>query len=269
MKVLLFVTRIYHAFDRYKKEIVRFFGRRAILRTWQAAPRPCLLCGTSTWETLSQVDRYNLPVTVKKCMQCNLVMQNPFPSEDFLAWFYRKDVYRALYWGSHRSSRNDMRKRRAHATDRLAFLAAKGYLTKGARVLDFGSGVGAFVSEGRLHSPEVFFEGVDIGTEGTTPDTLPHRFNLITSFHVVEHLYNPVSTLQMLKTKLLPGGAVLIEVPDFDNLRREQDFHVAHVWYFTGATLRLMLEKSGFTLKEEGTFKDRNACYCIAVPSDA
>ena len=38
-------------------------------------------------------------------------------------------------------------------------------------------------------------------------------FDIIVSFHVIEHLPNPVETLMKLKRKIISGGQILIEVP--------------------------------------------------------
>lgn len=79
-------------------------------------------------------------------------------------------------------------------------------------------------------------------------------FNIITLFHVLEHLENPLEALRKI-TKLLHSndGWLIIEVPDiespmakiygWDDLRINQE----HLFYFSQSTLCLLLLKVGLT----------------------
>lgn len=79
----------------------------------------------------------------------------------------------------------------------------------------------------------------------------PESFNAITAYQVFEHLPDPVHTMQQLVKALKPGGALLVEVPNIDNLLsrimgpRHRHFVIDHLNFFSAATLSRLMEDSG------------------------
>ena len=82
-----------------------------------------------------------------------------------------------------------------------------------------------------------------------------NKVDIITMFHVLEHLPNQVDTLKSLKSKLRSGGKIIIEVPhaqDFlilqNNLKEFKNFTFwsEHLILHTQKSLRKILTKSGF-----------------------
>ena len=77
----------------------------------------------------------------------------------------------------------------------------------------------------------------------------PGSLDLISMFHVLEHLPEPVNALRTLGEKLKPEGLIYIEVPNATRLCSPHDmFFKAHTLYFTGSTLRNLLEIAGFKI---------------------
>jgi hypothetical protein len=81
------------------------------------------------------------------------------------------------------------------------------------------------------------------------------RFNLITLWHVLEHIPNPVEELQRLSDILTDDGILFISVPNFGGwtsmLAKSKWFHLdapRHIHHFTPGSLRLLLEKSGIKI---------------------
>ncbi len=81
-------------------------------------------------------------------------------------------------------------------------------------------------------------------------------FDVATLFHVFEHLPNPLADLQALRTKLVPGGKVVIEVPhardfllSFLDVAAFKDFTLwsEHLLLHTRDSLRRFLDEAGFT----------------------
>ncbi len=80
-------------------------------------------------------------------------------------------------------------------------------------------------------------------------------FEIVTLFHVFEHLTSPIETLLTLKEIMSPGAKIIIEVPhakdfliSFLNLDAFKSFTFwsEHLLLHTGDSLRLFLEKAGF-----------------------
>lgn len=82
-------------------------------------------------------------------------------------------------------------------------------------------------------------------------------FDAIFAWMVVEHLHEPVATLQLARGLLKPGGTLSISVPNFGCWERRAfgRFWYAlqlptHLQHFTPASLRRLLAASGFELVE-------------------
>ncbi len=80
-----------------------------------------------------------------------------------------------------------------------------------------------------------------------------HKFNMVTVFHVLEHLSEPKAFIANCMLLLKPGGVLLIEVPNLaDELLshskeyREFYWQRAHISYFDPARLELLIRKTGY-----------------------
>lgn len=83
----------------------------------------------------------------------------------------------------------------------------------------------------------------------------PGAFDLITMYHSLEHLTQPLHTLAYLHTLLRPGGRLVVEVPNigswYARVFGEAWFHFdvpRHLFHFSSATLRRLLETAGFEI---------------------
>jgi 2-polyprenyl-3-methyl-5-hydroxy-6-metoxy-1,4-benzoquinol methylase len=70
------------------------------------------------------------------------------------------------------------------------------------------------------------------------------KFDLVSMMHVLEHLPDPVATLQQIRENLLdPEGVLLIEVPNF---YVHDSYELAHLTCFTPNTLEQTLNQAGY-----------------------
>jgi 2-polyprenyl-3-methyl-5-hydroxy-6-metoxy-1,4-benzoquinol methylase len=81
-------------------------------------------------------------------------------------------------------------------------------------------------------------------------------FDLITMWHVLEHLYDPAADLRLVRRLLVDGGTLMIEVPNSDSITAKlfrADWFPwdlpRHLSHFTPTSLRRMLEEAGFRVK--------------------
>lgn len=82
--------------------------------------------------------------------------------------------------------------------------------------------------------------------EGPLSDMLFDGFLIL---NWLEHLPEPGTVLERINASLVPGGVGLVEVPNFDFALRNgmfTEFTRDHLFYFTGRTLRTLLELHGF-----------------------
>lgn len=137
-------------------------------------------------------------------------------------------------------------------------------------VLDFGCGVGGFLLKARSKAHHVL--GIELEarlqlhfqTNGLevfqSIDELPsdQSFDLITAFHVVEHLEDPATMLRKLATRLRGEGRIIIEVPSsadalltlYNNAPfSEFTYWRCHLYLFNAANLPLLAKKAGLKLE--------------------
>ncbi|TLD96618.1 class I SAM-dependent methyltransferase [Helicobacter jaachi] len=134
-------------------------------------------------------------------------------------------------------------------------------------IVDFGSGYGGFLYLAKDVAKSV--AGVEI--ESSVKDVYEERgitlyerisdvqsVDIITSFHCIEHLPNPIETLREFKAKLHTGGKILIEVPNANDalltLYKSEAFaHFtywsAHLYLFTPFTLTHLARRAGLKVE--------------------
>ncbi|HET7037986.1 MAG TPA: class I SAM-dependent methyltransferase [Thermomicrobiaceae bacterium] len=225
----------------------------------------CPLCGPSRTRTLF-VARDRLlggpgafPVT--RCLCCGMVYLNPRPTAGALGAYY-PDVYYPL----------------KEEPDPTALAIARGLCTRVAgwveradasnpSVLDIGCGTGLFLREARERGWTV--EGIELSAsaaayarerfglpvrQGTLAQTtLPNgAFDVITMWHVLEHLPDPLATLRQVQGALRPGGLLLLAVPNVASLearlfgRRWYSLDAPrHLYHFSPATVEAALRRAG------------------------
>ncbi|MFI5178595.1 MAG: class I SAM-dependent methyltransferase [Vicinamibacterales bacterium] len=84
-------------------------------------------------------------------------------------------------------------------------------------------------------------------------------FGVVSYFHVLEHVPEPVGELTLARTLIGPTGVLVVEVPFFDSLpwkilgARHRHFYRGHRSYFNRQSLEAILAKTGFTVLEIGS----------------
>jgi 2-polyprenyl-3-methyl-5-hydroxy-6-metoxy-1,4-benzoquinol methylase len=89
------------------------------------------------------------------------------------------------------------------------------------------------------------------------PDLTPGLFDVITMWQSLEHVHRPLAVLRAAYELLIPGGKLIVAVPNFDCLTAEwfgeNWFGLdlpRHLTHFTPPTLTEMLRASGFRVTE-------------------
>lgn len=140
------------------------------------------------------------------------------------------------------------------------------HLLEGKRCLDIGSGPGGFLDlvkpfveslaavEPQAEVRQVL-EQCDYETYSSIEHVSQTGLDVVTIFHVFEHMTNPIETLVQARRRLRPRGLVLVEVPHakdylLSHLNHEPfksfTFWSEHLILHTRESLRLYLELAGF-----------------------
>lgn len=224
----------------------------------------CSSCGADRPDQLLSHDSFGFPIAWVACTSCGFVYCTPRPTESFMEQFYRKRFV-VFYEGW---PRLDERYIRAHrlweATDDRVCRYGD-FVPKGGRVLDVGCGGGFFLAALRRERPDVHVEGIEPGIvqsryasevlrlpvlRGRYQEyTVAEPFDLITVYHVIEHLHDLAAHFAFLRRLVRPGGHVVIETPNLEGLWEGIGmFHIAHLYLFTPASLSRVAQNHGFAV---------------------
>jgi 2-polyprenyl-3-methyl-5-hydroxy-6-metoxy-1,4-benzoquinol methylase len=222
---------------------------------------PCNLCHSTDFDELSNVGRDGALRTVI-CKNCGLVFSDPFPIDT--TEYYQKN-YRILYKGTYSPKIKHIYRAANVATERYKRLEI--HLAGKKKVLEIGSGGGEFSylltkkgfdvsaiepNEGYgNYSKEQYGLNVQIGFAQNLEFAV-ETFDFITMSHVLEHVDNPTTMLEKLRTWLKPNGILALEVPNVEAVCQspKSTFHTAHLFNFNQATLALLAEKTGYSVIE-------------------
>jgi SAM-dependent methyltransferase len=83
------------------------------------------------------------------------------------------------------------------------------------------------------------------------------KFDGIFSHNVIEHLRDPIATLQELSKLLNPGGKMAHSTACYDYACAESQFHL---FFFTGRSVEELCKKTGLFLLERKTYLDYKCC---------
>ena len=233
------------------------------LRELEAVEVPCVLCGSTKQRFLHS----NCSLHIVECQECKFVFVNPQPTEQALRQYHSpSELLTQDGWSSYFE----------HSTEQVAELWTErvGDLARwkqgpDVKLLDIGAGYGDFLHyaskrgwrvSGFEFSPAAALVsqqkyGIPLAV-GDLSDMTFHAgsFDLITMWHVLEHLCDPLSALQRCRGLLAPAGVLAIEVPNLHFIVRKSYRYpldaTLHLSHFSPNTLKAVLRKSGFKVLE-------------------
>lgn len=202
---------------------------------------------------------------IKKCDSCSFVLTDPRPDKDSIGTYYQSEEY-ISHTGGNKS-----------LIDKIYVLARKITLhwkrriiqnySNGNIILDVGCGTGEFLREMKLKGWDSF--GVEPSSIARTSAekkiekkiyeqieaVKETNFDVISLWHVLEHLYDLNNTLQKLHSLLKESGTIFIAVPNHEayDARRYGAYWAGydvprHLWHFTKENMKSLLQQNGFNL---------------------
>lgn len=221
---------------------------------------------------------------IVSCNQCGFKFTNPRPSPEKLHEYYQSDEYI-----SHQTKANNplswiYKLARAHAiAKKLRWISELD--VDGKTMLDYGCGTGSFlkaaakkgwtvtgIEPSDLAAKQAASKNIEIfgQIEGLEPN---QKFNIITLWHVLEHVPDLNPILEKLKSKISPKGCMIIAVPNSDSYDASKygAFWAAydlprHLYHFTKASMKRLLKKH--QLKLEDTIPLTMDAYYISLLSE-
>jgi SAM-dependent methyltransferase len=251
----------------------------------------CAVCGSSDTSQLFTLpdyllDRKDVQATFVRCQSCGLVYQNPRPTPDEMSQHYppeyesysTPDDTGNASWLLQQAIQLGLRKRGRFITRHK----------QSGRLLDIGCATGFFLNGMRAQgqwdlygveiSPyaarvaqEKYGLNVRIGTleDAAFPDNF---FDVVTLWDVLEHLHEPVKSLQEIHRVLKPDGLLVFRVPNLASLdaRLFGPFWAGldpprHLYVFSPRTVETLLHKTGFSSLEQSSASGNYPTFLLSV----
>ncbi len=206
------------------------------------------------------------PFHVEQCEGCSVLITNPRPTQEEAGQYYESAGYI-----SHQSAASGIIDHIyliiRHFTVDWKYHLIKPYLFN-KPILDFGCGTGAFLQHCQEKGINTF--GVEPSKDARlisarqklnvsdTLTSLPQdSFDVITLWHVLEHVYSLTDTMQRLKALLSENGTIFIAVPNWQSpdsthyLETWAGYDVPrHVWHFSKESMIKLMQASGLKVKK-------------------
>jgi 2-polyprenyl-3-methyl-5-hydroxy-6-metoxy-1,4-benzoquinol methylase len=217
--------------------------------------KTCYLCNHPDFRVRKGVVRDAPSLQILECTNCSLVVLSSF--QHLQAGHYEEsgmhgDVLPSIESWLRETEQDDQRR----------FEILKAALVN-RKVMDFGCGAGGFVRKAKSLAAEVAgveperrvrdYWGDAIALHCNLKDA-GDEYDLITAFHVIEHLPDPRAMLRELSAHLKEGGRLVIEVPssedalltlyDSDAFQRFT-YWSQHLFLFNSETLRRLATQAG------------------------
>ncbi len=232
----------------------------------------CPHCSSKDAFVVSVVDgKTKKELITISCAGCGLGRVDPLPSERSLEEWY-KEKYRQSYKGLEKPKLKYILRAARNARERFSWINENASALKNSlknsdcKSLDIGASSGEFVFlmkklgfdaigiEPHQGYAEYAIKEYDLKIlSGAMSEKIrlieDRSISLVTMFHVLEHLSNPVQSLKEIVRILSPDGYLYIEVPNAMRMTSPQYmFFKAHVLYFTKQTLINLLKKSNLNI---------------------
>jgi 2-polyprenyl-3-methyl-5-hydroxy-6-metoxy-1,4-benzoquinol methylase len=226
----------------------------------------CPVCASSNSKYLFQIQQGQLI----ECDNCHLVYYTPQPSPQELENFYNSEDYRNEFSESLMSGTEFASNRYLQFEKALKKYTPKVLTQSSRKLLDIGCGTGDFLKVAQQHSWQVAGTEISslasakanklLGQSCVIPgdilslDLPSDYYDVVTLYHVIEHLLQPNDLIQKVYKVLKPGGIFFLETPNIAGfgarLKGKEWSQIKppeHIIYFKSTSLKFCLQLANFT----------------------
>lgn len=247
----------------------------------------CPACGASSLSTYLTVtdhflskENFNLDL----CSSCHLLFTNPRPTIDRIGDYYKSEDY-----VSHSSTKKGFVNKvygwvRSYTLKKKISLLRE--LTNGKQLLDIGAGTGHFLTKAKQSGysvlglePDEDARKVALSENGielkdlNLLHELNKSFDIISMWHVLEHVYNLQTDLDKIVSLVNQDGVLIIAVPNYTSFDAQyyKEFWAAydvprHLYHFSPKSIIPLVESKG--LKFEKMLPMKFDSYYVSMLSE-
>ncbi len=206
---------------------------------------------------------------IKQCNSCGFKITENIEDEDNIGSYYQSENYISHSNTSKGVVNSVYHTVRKYMLGRKRRLVEKATSLKTGQILDVGTGTGFFLNEMKengwqITGTEKSSDARDFAKKEFNLENLPseklftlkdNSFDVITLWHVLEHIHQLNENMQTFKRLLKPNGKLIIAVPNHDSTdaKHYKEFWAAydvprHIWHFAPKQMKQFGEKHGFKL---------------------
>jgi len=207
---------------------------------------------------------------IVQCSSCGFRFTNPRPEEAESGKYYQSEEYI-----SHSDTRKGLINNLYHYARKFTLKKKLKLITSVSKkqqgnLLDLGCGTGAFLNickengwkvqgiEPSAEARDVAKKnhGLDLNNINTWEKFPDNSLDVITAWHVLEHVYKLEEEVKQVKRTLTSDGTFVVALPNCSSADAQfyGQYWAAydlprHIWHFTPADVKRFFEKQGFTLE--------------------
>ena len=230
----------------------------------------CPVCGNKSVNKFLELEDYFLSkesFEISLCAECGFKFTNPVPRETDLPKYYESDDYISHSNTSKGFVNKIYQLVRNHSIKQKAGIAT--HKINNGEALDIGCGTGDFLNElsrrgwkvkgiepnktARNNAINNF--GLDVSDEQQLFKFGANGFDVITMWHVLEHVYNLDKHLSQIKKILRKDGRLIIALPNADSMDANiyKNYWAAydvprHLHHFNQASFKKLMERYEFEI---------------------
>lgn len=228
----------------------------------------CPLCGGADLKEDSTIKDFSVSkevFTISRCQNCGFLFTNPRPDEQSIGRFYQSDQYvshsnksNSIINFIYKLVRNYTLKQKLQLIDSLS---------EKKRLLDFGCGTGHFLELCQKH--HWYIDGLEtdkvakrIAEAKTnkklfdqTGEIVGKHYDVITLWHVLEHVHRLQETMKILSSALSENGKMIVAVPNYKSYdsKHYQEHWAAydvprHLYHFEKKTMERLALRHGLKI---------------------
>jgi len=234
----------------------------------------CLICGSTDIQPFLVCKDHTVShkeFQIKRCKNCGFRFTSPRPNDEDLGAYYKAESY-----VSHSDTKKGLVNTLYHwvrsytLIKKLQLVMHYTGLKKG-KILDYGAGTGAFLDtckkngwdatgiEPDADARKVMAEKFSISSHPSLKDAagqnVLHDFDVITAWHVLEHVPDLKETIEILRDTLKEKAKLIVAVPNpdsYDASVYKENWAAydvpRHLWHFAPNDIERLMKDQGFKL---------------------
>lgn len=228
----------------------------------------CPICNSSSFKDYLSVEDYtvsNREFTIQRCNNCQFIFTNPRPDQQSIGEYYESKEYISHHDENSSLMTKVYNKVRDYTIHRKVKMIAALQPSKGT-LLDIGCGTGNFLQACKKDGWNASGTEPDSGARSRASDKVGdtihqnihspllvnQTFNIITMWHVLEHVHQLNETISWARLHLATHGNLIIAVPNPESYDAHKygKFWAAydvprHLYHFTKTSMKTLLEPHG------------------------